>query len=1039
MHLLSLLLLWFHAALAQDQWRLVHRDGSVESVLGTPKITSEQKADLSSAWVWSGFRTPRRVVPAQIGQERFSDDPGRLAVRVARRAGGAPPNDLRLIAAPVEMWMEVSEASLPSWPVPKSGALSIPLDPGRPWRLRVAGRGEGSWWLTVPPGQKTAVLTSAPAVGIEVAVLDPEGRAVRNLNGSLQEPVGRGGRFGSWARQHGESGTLAVPGLPDEGEVSLTLMTGGNAPLVLRGRPSSLPHQVRLAAGAELVGRLVDAKGAPVADVPVEAEAWSSDELPQVMNAKGRSGPDGTWQLRGLPAGQVAWSARARGFMPLAETVDMADGEKKDLGTRTLEPGAVLAVGVEDEAGEPIPGARLYIDRGRFQATADADGVARFEGLSPAPVEVKGSADGYLGGSARFNVPFPTKGRLKLQPAFVLKGRLVDASGSPILRGSARLDSASCQNEMALREGGTFQFDLPPLADAAELVLRSPSTQELRLRLAPGDAGETRDLGDLVAPSGLAVSGRVVRADDGSPVAGARVWTPRQGAAGPAVAWATRDVLDTVAGEDGRFQLSGLLPAPLLLNFEAAGLARTRVPVPLDPQRAANDSGVVDLGTIALAEGTTLVVHVEARNEDSQGAIARADLGNLWSESDMLTAQVWNGEALIPGVPPGRVTVSVLAGRRLLCEQSVEVLDAGNQQVDCRRNSFRVSGVVQVGGIPAGTGSLSWSAPDLAMPSRIDTVVSPAGLKQFQIVGAGRPGVSVAIASDGRFETEDLSPGRWRVVWLSQGSASGEQIVDIPTGGDRFETVLSFPGLAVAGTVVDREGKPVDRARVRELTSGGIAFSGADGKFSLAGLKPGKSVIQAQLQDQTSPLAELELKIGETAAPLNLVLGERKAPSLAVRVVDSGGAPIPGAFVFLDEEGKGQRLLVADAQGQAEVRLEPPLPTRVRAAAFFAGAWGFGDWLDREAADGGLVVEIAGAESFVVTSDKRQGSPRIVTQSGWDLSWLLRLLGAPPVFLSPDRPLQMGGLVTGRYSVTLDGASITLSVGGQRPAEGRLQ
>lgn len=1038
MHLFSLLFLWFHAALAQDQWRLIHRDGSVETSTGTPRLAREQKAELNTAWVWNGFRAPRRVAPERIGEERLPEDSSRLAVRVARRAGGPAPEDLRLIAAPVEMWMEVAEASLPSWPVPKGGAILIPRDSGRPWRLRVAGKGEGSWWLNVPPGQKTAVLTSAPAAGIAVAVLDPQGRPVRTLNGSLQEPIGRGGRIAGWATQHGgDSGTLTVPGLPDEGEVSLTLMTGSAAPLVLRGRPSTLPHQVRLAAGAELVGRLVDSKGAPLADVAVEAEAWSSNELPQVMTAKGRSGSDGEWHLRGLPAGQIAWNARARGFVPLMETFDVAVGERQDLGTRTLQHGTTLAVHVANESGDPIPGAQLHIDAGRLLATADAAGIARFEGLATAPVEVKGSADGYLGGSARFHVPFPEDARLVLRRAFVVRGRLVSASGNPVLRGSARLDSASCQNEVPLRDGGRFQFDLPPLSDAAELVLRSPSTQELRLHLATGQGGETRDLGDLTAPSGLVVTGRVVRADDGSPIAGARVWTPRQGPAGPAVAWATRDILDAVAGVDGRFELSGLLAAPALLNFEAAGLARTQVPVPLDQQPGASESGVVDLGTIALSQGTTLLVRVATRDREAKGAVARADLGNRWSESDMLTAQVWNGEALIPGVPPGTVTISVLADRRLLCEQSVVVLEGGEQTVDCRSKALRVAGIVQVGGVPAGTGSLSWSAPDLSMPSRIDTVVSPGGLKQFQIVGAGRPGVSVAIASDGSFETEDLSPGRWLVIWLSQGSASGEQIVDIPAG-EHFETILSFPGLAVTGTVVDRAGQPVERARVRELAGGGIAFSDREGRFSLVGLKPGKSVIQAQLQDQTSPLAELNLRIGETAEPLRLVLGERKVPSLTVRIVDAGGAPIPGAFVFVDEEGKGQRLVVADAQGKAEIRLEPPLAPRVRAAAFSAGSWGFGDWLDGPIAEAGLRVEVAGAESFVVTSETHRGSPRILTSNGWDVSWLLRLLGAPPM-LAPDRPLQMSGLVAGRYSVSLDGASITLDVARQRTVEGRMQ
>jgi hypothetical protein len=103
----------------------------------------------------------------------------------------------------------------------------------------------------------------------------------------------------------------------------------------------------------------------------------------------------------------------------------------------------------------------------------------------------------------------------------------------------------------------------------------------------------------------------------------------------------------------------------------------------------------------------------------------------------MLTAQVWNGEAVLPGVPAGRVTVSVVVGRRLVCERLVEVPEGGDLDVDCRRSALTVSGLVTVSGAPAPGGMLAWQMPSDDVPTRIDTVVSPAGLEQQQVVGAG--------------------------------------------------------------------------------------------------------------------------------------------------------------------------------------------------------------------------------------------------------------------------------------------------------------
>src|SRR4029077_8315280 len=125
--------------------------------------------------------------------------------------------------------------------------------------------------------------------------------------------------------------------------------------------------------------------------------------------------------------------------------------------------------------------------------------------------------------------------------------------------------------------------------------------------------------------------------------------------------------------------------------------------------------------------------------------------------------------------------------------------------------------------------------------------------------------------------------------------------------GERFDTVLPFAGRALSGTVTDHAGRPVEGARVRELGSGALAFTGGDGGFVLTGLKGGKAVVQAQRRDERSPLREVDLGGAQAPEPLPPVLGDRQAPAVAVAVADASGTPVAGAFVFLEEEGKGQR------------------------------------------------------------------------------------------------------------------------------------
>src|SRR6185369_10898947 len=915
--------LLFRSALMQDQWRLVDQDGHVETVWGTPRLKAEERAHLTSAWVWSGVRPPRRIEPKDVGEQKPPGNPARLDVRVVRGSRTRPPSEIEIVAAPLAMWREVPEHLLPHWPVPANGRLAVPRAPGERWRARVVGPGEGSWWVDVQPGRSAAELTAVTAKGARLRVIDERGAPVAPVNGSTLEGAARQGANGLWATLRGESGALELPGLPDLGEITVTVVKPGYVPASASGRPSELPDRLRLSRGAALSGRIAAEGGGPVADAVIEVEAWSSPRVSQLYRMSARSGADGAWVLAGVPPGPVFLSARAPGFALFVQQMEIPPGET-DLGVFTLPAGFDLSVTVVDEQGSPVPAAR--IDAGaKISAESDGRGMAKLSGVSrTAPLRLTATAAGHLPGKSQVNPPLPDPVRIELRRSFRVLGRFLEAPGVPAAGGLIQTAQASCTREGRLDERGGFELDVPP-GEMVTVALRSPRTRELRLNLPAGVAGEVRDLGDLMPPAGLAVTGRVQRAADGSPVPGARVWLPRPGAGGELFAWASRDVLETATEEDGRFRLAGLTPGPAVLRVDAPGFARASVGLAFE-RDGSPETTPADAGDISLVGGAALHVLVPAEATLAEPAEARADLRGNWIEPDMLTAPVRDGEAIIHNVPPGPVLVTVLAGRKLLCERQATVpADTAQLEVDCRGSSLTVAGRVRVGGALSGPGLLLWQPPATAAASRIDTVVSPGGLRQQTILGAGRPQVDVAVGADGGFVSQELTPGRWQVSWVpAAGVVSGAQAVEIPAV-ERFEAEISYPGLAVTGQVLDEEGHPAERARVRELTTGALAFAAADGTFALTGLAGPKAVLQARLDDLSSAVRELALSPDRAPEPVVLTLSKRSADRIEVGVADATGFPASGAFVFLDEEGKGVRLLTTAADGKAAASFEPPL------------------------------------------------------------------------------------------------------------------
>lgn len=1024
--------LWLGAgALAGQQAVVMYGDDRVEA-WSFDELTPERLSGAETVWAWGPEAAPRRSEDEGLADFLASfqkiQDRDRLEVRLEIPGlSSAPPERVerelagfRLRAAPAEMWGEVPEALLPSFAFDKTGRVAIPRDSERPWRLRLVGGDRGSWWIEVAAGEKLVRLTPAKALNPSVVLKSCEGEA---LPGGLTVLIEERGRQRVVAQYRSDgTGPIRLPALPDRREVVFLAGSSGYASRALSLWPSALPAELCLAPGGEIRGRFVDAEKRPVAGVEMRAEAWLDPTSSAYAARQGVSGADGRFSLDSLPRTEVAFAARREGFARL-RIIRRFEGALLDLGDLELVPAREVAVLVVDEREDPVAGASVKAGSGP-PVTTDHRGRGLLRVPDRDALVLTAEAAEHLPAEKRFSPPFDEELRLELRRAFLVLGRFVDADGAAVAGGTLRVRTGRSYDEQALTPEGRFDLDLTPGVEIA-LTLRSPSTRELRLSIEPGEPGELRDLGDLVAPSGITVRGRLVRDGDGTAVAGARVWTPRPTDDGEVVAWVNGDLLSTTSDGEGLFALQGLPRRSALLRIDAPDLARRtqRVEPPAEGE-------VVDLGDIPLGAGSDLRILVEDAGGpaapgapraagDATPAVARVDLRGEWQEQDMLTATVVDGEARVRRVPPGTSTVSVLRGRELLCEENVEI-EAGDEEVvvDCRREESRVSGRVWVGGEPAGRGQLTWLPPAPPVPALILNSTTPLGAGRQRVFGAGRPQIDVEVDGTGFFTTDALRAGSWRVVFLpAAGGATPPRTVELARAPQQ-ELELRFAASGVQGIVVDEEDVPVAGARVEEVVSKSFVLSDTEGRFELAGLEPGGHRVLARLGERRSELVDVLIDPARTPEPLVLRLAEHREDQVEVTVVDLD-LPAAGCLAFVEGDDGTQRLVMTRQDGRAVVQLVPPLPTRLRAAALKEGRWALGRWSDLDAARSeGILLVMGETGALELSGHESQGLPQLVSQGGWNFTSLLQRTGPPPT-LRPGEPLLLPGLPPGTYQLTL--------------------
>ena len=456
---------------------------------------------------------------------------------------------------------------------------------------------------------------------------------------------------------------------------------------------------------------------------------------------------------------------------------------RADAGTVVLAAGRSVEGAVRDDLGVVVSGARVGLrpggtTSGRPMGTdrrvrTGSDGSFSVSGLPLDEVlswDVSSpeheSARGTLGGETRLAVVVT-----RAQRVF---GRLVDEAGTPVVGTGMNVsyvtetrtkDSEGNEHRSTRVEGhpgqvitgedGRFTFyrQLPASVQVQpEGSGHLPETRTIEALGEDAERGE-HDLGDLVLRKGRTVTGRVARADDGAPVAGARLeasW--RVGPRGPF--GSSRDV----SREDGSFRIDAILPGrDVTLTARKEGLSPRTVKVGPETDsvdvllgRGGRVSGRVCGTAWEIAAAAIWYGPHEAISNRNQAAVdtsGRFVLENA-ETGPMTFTRSWRFRN--PAQPGASFEWSGQVGA------IVEVKEGDTAQVSIGCDGILLSGVAARGGRPAASEIVTLSLGGVMSDALTDTA--------------------------GTFSTRVPSPGRWLF------SAGGSPFADaasceVPPGG----------------------------------------------------------------------------------------------------------------------------------------------------------------------------------------------------------------------------------------------------------------
>lgn len=319
------------------------------------------------------------------------------------------------------------------------------------------------------------------------------------------------------------------------------------------------------------------------------------------------------------------------------------------------------------------------------------------------------------------------------------------------------------------------------------------------------------------------------------------------------------------------------------------------------------------------------------------------------------------------------------------------------------------------------------------------------GLMQWAPLARPKETQLIQVGSDGRYEVDLPTPGRWSVLAnVFGGTARGRRVIfDIAEAEER-ELDIDLRGATLFGRVVDEEGDPVEGAgvqlsvvgdtpRLPVPTLGGMqARTDEDGRYRFGLLKEGTYIVivaGSQPDDASSHAAQASapvvLDASEVEVP-DIVLREGAAANLFVK--DPVGRPAQRASLFFhDAEGRQLNPLTwtrTDTEGRGETPSLPLGPVWITAVhpLGVSPATSVEIGVEEELELQLLAprwIELA-AESETLDPTRHFLSVTDARGAEWcGLLDLGRYFESPPPREHPERPL-VGPLPPGSYSVRVE-------------------
>jgi protocatechuate 3,4-dioxygenase beta subunit len=710
----------------------------------------------------------------------------------------------------------------------------------------------------------TVAIALAKAAGVSGRVTDEKGAPVAGTRVRFVSEQGvrailRGGPAAFLGRPGvgtGPDGGFRLRGLAPEKNLTLEATRPGYVPARRPGvnlRAGEVLKDVSLVLrrGLEARGRVVDAAGQPIAGAEIRLsrpERGGSRFLLAIGGMGDRekpdasSGPDGSFRVAGLEAGEYALAFSREGYAPKrVPSVAVQVEGPNDWAPVVLSAGVAIAGVVRNGKGDAVVGAQVFSfgeGMGMRDTSTDPQGQFRLDGFgADRAVNLSVRAEGYA--ALHRSVTPPAEDlSLVLKTTGTIRGRVEDAATTrPVTDFSASYTSprAGGFGGMQIRMGGesekafqsadgTFELtDVP--AGKWNVTASAPGYRPAEVAGIEIGEGETKEGVVLSLKKGGAVSGRVLDPRRGIGIANATVsWSEGSGASGMGQAQAAlaRFIGDGPAVStdgDGRYRLDGLPAGKVTIAAEHPDYLEVSRQVEVE------DEATVDLtlslggsiaGSVVGKDGRSAVPGAQVTLDEQGGSFS---MGGDSSRSDA------SGNFLFEHLKPGRYRVSARSNAGNTSWKDVVL--AESQRLDGVLLEMEGGAVVRgtVSGLP---------------PARLGGVRVFASGKDYQD--------SAMTGDDGRFTLRDLPAG---VVQLQASVAfpsmrSVSKNLEIPEGTAEVPVDIVFEGGARLSGRVTRGDKPLSDVFVSATPdppnpAGGRSSdrTDEDGRYAIEGLADG--------------------------------------------------------------------------------------------------------------------------------------------------------------------------------------------------------